>query len=160
MLGGEAADIGGGVAGGGILGSRVSRKFTLLQHGGKFHSGRLLDWNGQTVLHTLVTIEQKTDEQNESAAALPRRWLLLLAGLGWGIGAGLIEAAGLLVFQRLNWARWGPMMHVAKEIFWISPVVDAIFFCSLAVVCGIVVRFAPRLPAVRVIVFLLTFLTV
>ena len=94
-----------------------------------------------------MTIEQKIDDQKiESATPLARGagWLVLLAGLGWGIGAGLIEAAGLLVFQRLNWARWGPVMHVSKEIFWISPVVDAIFFCLLAVVCGLVVRFAPR----------------
>ena len=85
---------------------------------------------------------------------------LLLVGGGWGIATGLVEAAGLLVFQRLNWARWGPMMHVSKEIFWISPVVDAIFFFSLALLCSLLARFAPRLPAGRITVFLLTFLSI
>ena len=90
----------------------------------------------------------------------PAGWLLLLVGMSWGIATGLVEAAGLLVFQRLNWARWGPMMHVSKEIFWISPVVDAIFFFSLALTCSIGARFMPRLPVVRVIVFVLTFLSI
>src|SRR5712692_1109983 len=89
----------------------------------------------------------------------PAGWLLLLVGMSWGIATGLVEAAGLLVFQRLNWARWGPMMHVSKEIFWISPVVDAIFFLSLALICSLVARFVPRFPAVRVIVLLLGFLS-
>ena len=85
---------------------------------------------------------------------------ILLIGLGWGIAAGLTEAALLLVFQRVNWARWGPMMHVSKEIFWISPLVDAVFFFSLAVIVSVAARFVPRFPAVRALVFLLTFLTV
>jgi len=32
-----------------------------------------------------------------------------------------------------------------KEIFWISPVVNAIFFLSLALICSLVARFVPRL---------------
>ena len=55
-------------------------------------------------------------------------------------------------------------MHVSKEIFWISPVVDAIFFLAVALICalvmGFVVRFAPRLSMVKVTVFLLSFLSV
>jgi arylsulfatase A-like enzyme len=85
---------------------------------------------------------------------------LLAVGLGSGIIAGLVEGVGLLLFQRINWARWGPMMHVSWEIVWISPLVDAILFLSLALICSFVSRLAPRLPAVRVLVFLLTFLTV
>jgi arylsulfatase A-like enzyme len=102
------------------------------------------------------------DQKDKPPDRLPPNtgWLLLLVGVGWGIATGFVEAAGLLVFQGLNWARWGPMMHVSKEIFWISPVVDVIFFISLAVICSIVVRCVPRLPAVRVVVFLLTFLSV
>jgi arylsulfatase A-like enzyme len=52
------------------------------------------------------------------------------------------------------------MMHVSWEIVWISPILDVILFLSLALICIIVFRLAPRLPAVRVLVFLLTFLTV
>ncbi len=85
---------------------------------------------------------------------------LLLTGLGWGIATGLIEAAGLLLFQRINWARWGPMMHVSKEIFWISPIVDAVFFFLLALICLVVVRLAPSFPALRALALLLAFLSV
>src|ERR1700690_3215307 len=85
---------------------------------------------------------------------------LLILGLGSGIFAGLVEGVGLMIFQRINWARWGPMMHVSWEIIWISPVVDAIFFLSLALVCVVVSQVAPRLPTLRVLVFLLTFLSV
>ena len=87
-------------------------------------------------------------------------WLLPLAGLGWGIATGFVEAAGLLLFQRLNWARWGPMMHVSKEIFWISPLVDGIFFFTLALICAFIYRLVPRFSEVRVIAFLLAFLSV
>ncbi len=85
---------------------------------------------------------------------------LLIVGLGCGIFAGFVEGLGLLFFQRINWARWGPMMHVSWEILWISPIVDAILFVFLALICGIVARLAPHLPAMRVLVFLLTFLSV
>ena len=72
---------------------------------------------------------------------------LLILGLGSGILAGFVEGAGLMIFQRINWARWGPMMHVSWEIVWISPIVDAILFLSLALICSLVSRLAPRLPA-------------
>jgi arylsulfatase A-like enzyme len=108
-------------------------------------------------------IVNQTDKSS-STPGWSAGWHLLPAALGWGIASGLIEAAGLLIFQRLNWARWGPMMHVSREIFWISPIVDAIFFLAVALICvlviGFVVRFAPRLSMVQVTVFLLTFLSV
>ena len=85
---------------------------------------------------------------------------LLIVGLGSGIFAGLVEGAGLLFFQRLNWARWGPMIHVSGEILWISPIVDVILFLSLALICSAGARFSSRLPAVRVLAFLLTFFSV
>jgi arylsulfatase A-like enzyme len=85
---------------------------------------------------------------------------LLIVGLGSGIFAGFVEGVGLLFFQRLNWARWGPMIHVSGEIVWISPIVDVILFLSLALICSVVARLAPRLPAVRVLASLLTFFSV
>jgi arylsulfatase A-like enzyme len=95
--------------------------------------------------------------------SLARSWnatSFLAIALGSGIGAGFIEGAGLLVFQRINWARWGPMMHVSPEIIWISPIVDTILFLALGLMCYIAARIAPRLAAMRALIFLLTFLTV
>ena len=85
---------------------------------------------------------------------------LLILGLGSGIAVGFLEGVGLMLFQRINWERWGPMMHVSWEIFWISPIVDAILFLSLSLICSVVSRLAPRLPVMRTLVFLLTFLSV
>jgi arylsulfatase A-like enzyme len=84
---------------------------------------------------------------------------LLILGLGAGILAGFVEGAGLMIFQRINWERWGPMMHVSWEIIWISPIVDTILFLSLALVCSLISRVA-RLRVMRALVFLLTFLSV
>ena len=85
---------------------------------------------------------------------------LMMVGLGSGIFAGLVEGVGLLFFQRLNWASWGPMIHVSREIIWISPLVDAILFLFLALICSVVACLVPRLPAIRVLAFLLTFFSV
>jgi len=122
---------------------------------------RLLDCNRHCACADYPNHIVSIDYKNQPSVALPSSagGLLLPVGLAWGIATGLVEAAGLLLFQRLNWARWGPMMHVSKEIFWISPVVNAIFFLSLALICSLVARFVPRFPAVRVIVLLLGFLS-
>ncbi|MGA9797463.1 MAG: sulfatase-like hydrolase/transferase [Terriglobales bacterium] len=102
-----------------------------------------------------------TERMDKPSVAAPLNAVSLLAmGLGLGIFAGITEGAGLLIFQRINWERWGPMMHVSWEIIWISPIVDVILFLSLALLCGIVSRLTPRLPATPVLIFLLTFLTV
>jgi arylsulfatase A-like enzyme len=101
-----------------------------------------------------------TDRLDNSAVAPWNAGSLLILGLGSGIAAGFIEGLGLLLFQRINWARWGPMMHVSWEIVWISPIVDAILFLALALICIVVSRLTPRIPAMRVLVFLLTFLSV
>jgi arylsulfatase A-like enzyme len=102
-------------------------------------------------------------KDNPQATQAPGIARLLMLGVGWGIATGLVEAAGLLIFQRLNWARWGPMMHVSREIFWISPVVDAVLFFSVALIGGLLARlmalFVPRIPVVRVVAFLLAFLS-
>jgi arylsulfatase A-like enzyme len=101
-----------------------------------------------------------TTRLDNSAAAPWNAGSLLILGLGSGIVVGFIEGLGLLLFQRINWARWGPMMHVSWEIVWISPIVDAILFLSLTLICIAVSRLTPRIPAMRVLVFLLTFFSV
>jgi len=100
-----------------------------------------------------------TDRLDNSAVAPWNAGSVLILGLGSGIVVGFIEGLGLLLFQRINWARWGPMMHVSWEIVWISPFLDAILFLSLALICIVVSGLTPRIPAMRVLVFLLTFLS-
>ncbi len=86
--------------------------------------------------------------------------LLLRVALWFGIVTGLTEGAGLLIFQRINWAQWGRIIHVSQEILWISPLVDMLFFLLVALLASLLARLVPRLPAVRTLVFLLTFLSV
>jgi arylsulfatase A-like enzyme len=106
------------------------------------------------MLETIVSTERM---DRPSLAAPFNARSLMIVGLGSGIFAGLVEGVGLLFFQRLNWARWGPMIHVSREIIWISPIVDAVLFLSLTQICNVVARLVPRLPAIRVLAFLLTF---
>ncbi len=76
----------------------------------------------------------------------------------FGIAVGLVEGFGLLLFQRINYARWGPMVHVSREILWISPLVDLIFFSLISAIIWTLSRIVPRIPVVRVQVFVLSFL--
>ncbi|HEY7353265.1 MAG TPA: sulfatase [Terriglobales bacterium] len=77
----------------------------------------------------------------------------------FGIVAGFVEGVGLLVFQRINWTQWARVMHVSKEIVWISPLVDVSFFLLIAVFVTVLSRVFRRIRAVRVLAFVLVFLT-
>lgn len=81
---------------------------------------------------------------------------LLHIATWFGILAGMVEGSGLLLFQRMNWARWGPTLHVSEPIIWISAIVDALLFSVLALLIGLAGRFIPRLSATTVLVFALS----
>jgi arylsulfatase A-like enzyme len=84
-----------------------------------------------------------------------------LALSAWfGVAAGLIESVGLLAFQHINWERWGPMIHVSKEILWISPIVDVLFFSAIAILIALLGCAIKPLSGLRTLVFALGFLTV
>jgi arylsulfatase A-like enzyme len=84
---------------------------------------------------------------------------LLATAVGFGIVAGFGEGLGLLIFQRINWAQWARVMHVSKEILWISPLVDLAFFLLIGLSALALCRVFPRVSALRVLVFLLALLT-
>jgi arylsulfatase A-like enzyme len=81
----------------------------------------------------------------------------LLAALWAGIVTGLAEGVGLWAFQRINWARWGPMIHVSPPIIWISPIVDVSFFVLVALIAWVTTRLIQRSPSIRVLAFLLAY---
>ena len=106
-----------------------------------------------------VRAEESPNQKEKTtyfALALP--WPLLVLGVWFGLLAGFVEGIGLLIFQRINWARWGATMHVSEEILWIAPLVDLIFFLLVALAVGLLTRISARLPAMRIVVFVLTFL--
>lgn len=78
----------------------------------------------------------------------------------FAVVTGLIEGAGLLAFQRINWARWGPMIHVSREILWISPVVDLCFFLLIAALLWMISLLFRRFPLEQAVVFIFSFLAV
>ena len=67
---------------------------------------------------------------------------------------GLVEGGGLLLFQRINWARWGKIEHVSLPIFWVAPTWDCVLFLCAALAIAAVARLVPRLPVIRVAVFI------
>jgi len=85
--------------------------------------------------------------------------VLFLTACWFALIAGVIEGLGLLVFQRINWAQWARVLHVSKEILWISPLVDLVFFMLIACGVALVSRILPLIPGLRVLVCLLVFLT-
>jgi arylsulfatase A-like enzyme len=75
------------------------------------------------------------------------------------LAAGFVEGAELLAFQHINWSAWATELHVSKQILWISPVVDVLFFLVPAIAIIIISRFTSRIPALEILVFVLGFLT-
>ena len=79
---------------------------------------------------------------------------LLAITVWFAVVTGLVEAAGLLLFQRINWASWGQTEHVAAEIFWVAPICDVVLFLAVALLLGLGGLVYPKLPIARVAVFL------
>src|SRR6185437_8390436 len=65
---------------------------------------------------------------------------LLSISIWFGVVAGVGEGVGLLLFQRINWRQWARVMHVSKEILWISPLVDLCLFLLVGFAVAIVAR--------------------
>jgi len=84
----------------------------------------------------------------------------LIVGAWFGLMVGLIEGLGLLLFQRINWENWARMLHVSGPIVWISPLVDLAIFLPLALGGWCAGRLFPRLPVMRIMIFLFAGLAV
>jgi len=83
----------------------------------------------------------------------------LLTAVWFGIVAGFGEGTGLLAFQHINWAGWARALHIAKQMLWISPVVDLCFFLPIALLVTASSRLIRKLPWFRILIFVLAFLT-
>src|ERR1700693_747680 len=110
------------------------------------------DW-AQQMLDRQPALRSQLHARSSLSTAFP------LIATWFGIVAGLTEGVGLLLFQRINWAQWGRLMHVSKEVLWISPLVDLCFFLIVTLLVWLTSRLSQRIPAIRLLVFVLTFLT-
>jgi len=90
----------------------------------------------------------------------PARLLLLAAC--FGLITGLIEGFGLQAFHGFQWFGLNSRIPegVSIEILWISPIVNLVFFLSLGLVLATLGRLLPRLPILRVALFLFSFMAV
>ncbi len=107
----------------------------------------------QTGKTPVAKLQRGVDKNSASLSSI------LFISIWFGIVAGFGEGFGLLLFQRINWRQWARVMHVSKEILWISPVVDLCFFLLIGFAVAIVAGIFRRMPAARVLVSLLIFLT-
>lgn len=72
----------------------------------------------------------------------------------------MTEAVGLLAFQHINWARWGPMIHVSRQILWISPIVDVALFWIAGILVALIAKAVGRGPGLAAAFFVFSFLAV
>ena len=107
---------------------------------------------------TLETGAKPERQQNYNQNSGSFRSLITVA-VWFGMVCGFAEGLSLLVFQRVNWERWGAVAHVSKPILWISPAVNVLLFIAIVVLLGLPFRFLPRLPRTRIVIFILAFLT-
>src|ERR1700730_14708866 len=76
----------------------------------------------------------------------------LLTCAAWsGLLAGLVEATGVLVFQKLG--SFCGLDEVNLPILWISPLFDLLLFVSMGLVLLLVFRMFSWLPKARIAVF-------
>jgi arylsulfatase A-like enzyme len=90
------------------------------------------------------------------SAAAPKasiRSVLMLAAW-FGLVAGMVEGAGLLLFQQINWERWGRITHVSVEIIWISAMWDFLLFVLVGLGVVLIARLLPKVPTLRFAIFL------
>jgi len=85
---------------------------------------------------------------------------MILICIWLGVFAGIVEGLDLLLFQRLNLERWGPMVHVSAPIIWIAPIVDSAFFLLVSLFIWLLSRANRRIPGQQLVVALLVFLVV
>jgi arylsulfatase A-like enzyme len=74
---------------------------------------------------------------------------LLLIAAWFALVTGICEGFGLLVFQRINWANWGNMVHVSVPVIWIAPIVDFGAALLLAALIWIASKLFARMPLLK-----------
>src|SRR4029077_7275191 len=104
-----------------------------------------------------MTLNKPSNTVEAATVAPPSTFRSLPAVAAWfGIVTGLLEGVGLLVFQRINWARWAATIHVSEPIIWISALTDLVFFLLVAALIAALAWVIRRLPPLRAAVSVLT----
>ena len=83
----------------------------------------------------------------------------LIAAVWFGLFAGLLDGAELLLFQRINWEQWGRILHVSTGVLWIAPLVEVLAFATISLFL-VAIASLLRMNTLQVITWILTFFTV
>jgi len=122
--------------------------------------GLLLEWSGPQD----KSLPSSLEPNRTSSGRIGLTWrvtvsILVTVTLFFGLVSGLVEGIGLLLFQKIHWQQWGVSIHVALPILWISPLFDLVLFGSLAAVLALASPLFPKLPVLRIAIFLFVSLT-
>ena len=110
-------------------------------------------------VNTFPEASSASISQVEPSASKPHHLRTILSVGAWfAIITGFVEAAGLELFQKINWANWGHTAHVSPKIFWIAPLWDLALFLPLTLTLILFGYAVPKLPVTRLIVFMLSLL--
>jgi len=99
---------------------------------------------------SVENVAQDNSARNVSAGSL------LLLSACFGLITGLVEGLGLLAFHGFQWFSLNSRIPegVSVEILWVSPVFNLFFFLFIGLVIASLSRLFPRLPWLRVSLFL------
>src|SRR5947208_7978470 len=100
-------------------------------------------------MHSAMALGFTSRGSEPRSIATQTLFLAIWFGLLTAIGEGVLA----LALPRLGWLSWRVLRAVSPEIFWIIPVIDLLFFCSVALILLGVRLFFRRLPVVRLVVF-------
>ncbi len=105
-----------------------------------------------------MSISPDTQKPEGQPAPVRVRDVLLMAAW-YGMVTGLVEGAGLFLFQHLGWLNWFmSQMGVWWDILWISALFDLVVFLAVGIGLSLAVVLLPQRLAIRFCVFSLSFL--
>lgn len=85
---------------------------------------------------------------------------ILQLAVWFGLVAGMVEGLGLFLFQELGWTGWKmSRVPIRIQIIWISTAFDLFLFILLGILLVAARQLTPRLPWLRISVFLFGFMT-
>jgi arylsulfatase A-like enzyme len=100
-----------------------------------------------------------TSEPTVRSSALTKK--LLMTAAWFGLVTGLVEGISLWGLQQLGWLTGTlTFQGFSAEIIWLAALFDLVLFCALGLVLGLAAWVFPRLPTIKIAVFLFAFLVI
>lgn len=101
-------------------------------------------------------LRQPANQLAATTVSLREYWIV---AIWFGMVAGLLDGAELLLFQRINWEQWGSILHVSKQILWIDPALNVAVFVTLSLIFAMTAQVI-RVNLLPLVTWTLTFVTI